>query len=402
MNSMAKTPSAYWIDVKNKIYLPTNQHIQNKTSYVEGIMEDIINSNNKYSIVNFIIYNLPNRDCKAFASNGEICCERSLECQLNGNYYCNTECQKKAINCNEGIEEYKKTYIDPIVNLLSKSKYNNIKKILILEPDSLPNCVTNLGINGCTEITCNAYKEGIQYAINNLDKIPNTYLYLDIGHGGWLGWENNIVKFIEMIQNFPINKIRGFATNTANYQILGKPCPFHNSTRYYDMVNYCKEINKTDPCCFDPCDFLNQYNAANNEINYIQIINFYSKNLKFKTNDGHPRFVIDTGRNGNIKARTNIDACRVWCNVNNAKIGHLPTTNTALSMIDAYAWLKTPGESDGCINFEKQQKCKSPGKCIRYDEQCGIYPQNIGYSNNQPCPPEAGQWFDFQIIQLNQ
>ena len=92
----------------------------------------------------------------------------------------------------------------------------------------------------------------------------------------------------------------------------------------------------------------------------------------------------------------------MWCNVNNAKIGHVPTTKTELSIIDAYAWLKTPGESDGCINFDRQHKCLYPTKCIRYDEQCGNYPQNIGYLNNQPCPPEAGQWFDYQIIQLNQ
>lgn len=398
MQKINKIPSAYWIDKKDKIILPKN--VENRTSYMEGIMEDILLKN--YTAVNFIIYNLPNRDCKAFASNGEICCDRSEKCRMNKNNYCNTECQQKAINCNDGIDEYKKTYIDPIVAILSKSKYNNIRKLLVIEPDSLPNCVTNVGINGCSENTCNAYKEGIKYAINNLYTIPNTYLYLDAGHGGWLGWENNIIKFIEIVKKLPTEKIRGFTTNTANYQILGKGCNFKNATKYYDIINYCQTINKNNSCCFDPCNFINQYNAANNEINYIQIINYYSKDIKFNTIDKKPRFVIDTGRNGNNVARIGAEACKVWCNINNAKTGHIPTTKTELSIIDAYAWLKTPGESDGCINFDRQHKCQYPTKCIRYDEQCGNYPENIGYSNNQPCPPEAGQWFDYQIIQLNQ
>jgi cellulose 1,4-beta-cellobiosidase len=377
--------------------LPPN--VLNKTSYVEGIMEDIL-LHKKYNAVSFIIYNLPNRDCKAFASNGEICCERSLECKQNNQYYCNTECQKKAKNCDLGIQEYKTEYIDIIYQVLSKSKYNFIKKILIIEPDSLPNCVTNIGINGCTKNTCNAYLMGIKYAINRLSSISNSFLYLDAGHGGWLGWENNIKSFIELIKQLPVYLLRGFVTNTANYQYLGSPCHFGNATIYNDMIEYCK-MNSTINCCFDPCDYNQQYNAANNEINYAQIINQYSHELIFKTENKRPRFVIDTGRNGNFRARMGLQACQVWCNINNAKIGNIPTTKTALSYIDAYAWLKTPGESDGCIDFKKQHKCQFSQQCIRYDEQCGNYPQNIGFRDDQPCPPEAGQWFDYQIIQLN-
>merc|ERR1712146_230780 len=119
--------------------------------------------------------------------------------------------------------------------------------------------------------------------------------------------------------------------------------------------------------------------------------------------DGNPRFVTDTSRNGNSNARIGSDACSVWCNVNNAAIGHFPSENTLLTnIIDAYAWLKTPGESDGCINGAKQGKClqKSNQVCVRYDLDCGEHPQNIGSEANQECPPEAGIWFEYQFIQL--
>lgn len=41
--------------------------------------------------------------------------------------------------------------------------------------------------------------------------------------------------------------------------------------------------------------------------------------------------------------------CANWCNIRGAGVGVQPTFHTAdTSMIDAYFWLKTPGESDGC------------------------------------------------------
>jgi cellulose 1,4-beta-cellobiosidase len=59
-----------------------------------------------------------------------------------------------------------------------------------------------------------------------------------------------------------------------------------------------------------------------------------------------PRFVIDTGRNGVDDMRAD---CSNWCNIRGAGAGHKPTAQTALpDLVDAYFWLKTPGESDGC------------------------------------------------------
>ncbi|MFJ4203041.1 glycoside hydrolase family 6 protein [Streptomyces sviceus] len=53
--------------------------------------------------------------------------------------------------------------------------------------------------------------------------------------------------------------------------------------------------------------------------------------------------VIDTSRNGNGAPPDG-----EWCDPAGRKIGRPPTLNTGEARIDAYLWVKLPGESDGC------------------------------------------------------
>ncbi|MCQ4206757.1 glycoside hydrolase family 6 protein [Streptomyces longispororuber] len=53
--------------------------------------------------------------------------------------------------------------------------------------------------------------------------------------------------------------------------------------------------------------------------------------------------VIDTSRNGN-----GAPAGGEWCDPDGRKLGQAPTLRTGESGIDAYLWVKLPGESDGC------------------------------------------------------
>ena len=56
---------------------------------------------------------------------------------------------------------------------------------------------------------------------------------------------------------------------------------------------------------------------------------------------GGKHFIIDTSRNG---APVTSGA---WCNVAGAALGSAPTTDTGDPLIDAFLWVKQPGESDG-------------------------------------------------------
>jgi endoglucanase len=55
--------------------------------------------------------------------------------------------------------------------------------------------------------------------------------------------------------------------------------------------------------------------------------------------------VIDTARNGNGPTSD-----YQWCNPSGRAIGEQPTTNTGNSIVDAFLWVKPPGESDGTCN----------------------------------------------------
>ncbi len=66
-----------------------------------------------------VVYDLPDRDCAALASNGEL----SI--------------------ANNGLSYYEHSYIDPIAQILSDYANTNLRIVAVIEPDSLPNLVTN-------------------------------------------------------------------------------------------------------------------------------------------------------------------------------------------------------------------------------------------------------------------
>ena len=56
-------------------------------------------------------------------------------------------------------------------------------------------------------------------------------------------------------------------------------------------------------------------------------------------------FVVDTSRNGNGPT-----ADFQWCNPDGRALGKPPTTDTGNRLVDAFLWIKRPGESDGTCN----------------------------------------------------
>ena len=67
----------------------------------------------------------------------------------------------------------------------------------------------------------------------------------------------------------------------------------------------------------------------------------YGRQLSALVGDKH--FVIDTGRNG-------VGGNGEWCNPTGRALGERPTTSTGQALVDAFLWVKAPGESDGACN----------------------------------------------------
>jgi endoglucanase len=98
-------------------------------------------------------------------------------------------------------------------------------------------------------------------------------------------------------------------------------------------------------------------------------------------------FVIDTSRNGQgawaPAPGVYSGDPQVWCNPPGRGLGITPTTNTGNALIDAYLWVKVPGESDGQCNRSVAGSTTDP-------EWAGIV------------DPAAGSWFPQMALQLVQ
>jgi endoglucanase len=89
-----------------------------------------------------------------------------------------------------------------------------------------------------------------------------------------------------------------------------------------------------------------------------------------------------------------------WCNPPGAGLGVRPTANTGVALLDAYLWVKIPGESDG--------SCDIAGGARAWD-YAQYNPWSLtGDAQNHFDPlwgmvdPAAGLWFPQQALQLAQ
>jgi endoglucanase len=96
---------------------------------------------------------------------------------------------------------------------------------------------------------------------------------------------------------------------------------------------------------------LNQAGISNADGFTLNVSNFYTtaNNISFGQSVSsavhNKHFIIDTSRNGNGPTSDN-----QWCNPAGRALGERPTLQTGNSLIDAYLWVKAPGESDGNCN----------------------------------------------------
>lgn len=236
--------------------------------------------------------------------------------------------------------------------------------------------------------------------------MKNTYVPLDmlfVAPDGWLGWDTNLGPSVDMIRTAALASgstlanVHGFITNTANTSALQEP---------YIVVD-----NTTRPSRWI------DWNQFNDELTYAQAFRQRAIQAGFDANIG---MLIDTSRNGwggpnrptgpstAADLNTRIDASRVdrrihkgnWCNPSGAGLGERPRAAPAAG-IDAYVWIKPPGESDGA----SQEIPNDEGK--GFDRMCDpTYGGNPRNNNNMtgalPNAPLSGHWFPAQFQQLLQ
>lgn len=156
--------------------------------------------------------------------------------------------------------------------------------VVVLEPDSLPQLDT------CLSEPDQAQRlELIRSFAEALSALPSTVVYLDAGHSSWVPADVMARRLLDA----GIAGVRGFSLNVSNYQ------------RDAALLRYGHDL-------------------------------IARLGLEM-------HFVIDSSRNGNGPAT----GPESWCNPTGRALGRAPTGNTDDPALDAYLWVKRPGESDG-------------------------------------------------------
>lgn len=209
-------------------------------------------------------------------------------------------------------EQAYKDWIDAFASAIGKRE-----AVVIVEPDGLallssePWC--GEGGGGFTgtpenlELVEERFRE-INYAVDRFTSLKRTVAYIDAGHSAWQPLEDYDAGFGEprmqlgmtnRLKRGGIAKADGFFLNVSNYRTMA------------DLIDYGTRLSAT-------------------------------------VDNAH--FVLDTSRNGQghwtPPAGVYSDP-QDWCNPPGRGLGIRPTTRTGNRLIDAFLWVKRPGESDG-------------------------------------------------------
>jgi endoglucanase len=366
----------------------------------KAVRQTMTTAEKQHRVPVLVAYNLPYRDCAQYSAGGAI-----------------------------DTAAYK-AWIDGFARGIG-----NGKAIVVLEPDGLGLIPYNTTIYGEQEwcrptvpdpsgtpvpapgaSPVERYAQ-LNYAVDSLAAhAPGAAVYLDASNSGWLSPGEAAYRLTKA----GALRARGFFLNVSNYQLTSE------NTQFGTWLSMALAAPSGAPSwAFDDqgnfhFDWLpSQYDPANNyAVNYSPayaatvtagIQSFMGSAVATAS------FVIDTGRNGQgpldtaryAQAPFNQPASVVsglkagyWCNGYGAGAGLRPSTRTGVAHLDAYLWIKVPGESDG--------SCDIAGGARAWD--FGAYnPWGLsGDAQNHFDPlwgqadPQAGIWFPAQGLQLAQ
>ena len=336
IQAMVRVPSAVWFawgtpaDIK---------------SYAEEVLAE---ADEAGKVPILVVYNVPGRDCGLYSDGGAA----------------------------TGAEY--REWIDGIAEAVGTAR-----AMVIVEPDGLPLLPSDCG-------QADPYNRIglIQYAANKFDENPNAAVYIDAGNSNW----HNVPTIARRLVQAGVGSVDGFALNVSNYQFTV------NSNQFGTWVSKCIAY-ATGPAAgsYDDCPdqygsyggvaltsyakWSNSASAANRNTSaenarYAQLLNGEA---------AATRFVVDTSRNGTgpwpgTQAHPASESdTEAWCNPPNRGAGRRTTAATNVALVDAYVWIKLPGESDGeCYRWTDGPK--DPVRGVR--------------------DPSAGSWFRQQASEL--
>jgi cellulase/cellobiase CelA1 len=163
------------------------------------------------------------------------------------------------------------------------------KVLYVVEPDAVGLLAES---GGCG--SSNNYLANLQVAVEYLSQNANADLYMDVGY--WMLSDSQVSSVVSVIKELVSSgKLKGITLNTSNYRSTSEISTLCST--------FQTSYGSTDLTC-----------------------------------------IIDTSRNYVDPTTTD------WCNVLTAGIGKPPQSETGVSNLDYFIWIKPAGESDGECN----------------------------------------------------
>jgi endoglucanase len=414
--AMEATPQAVWLtgETSAEAALPGNRGSPEANRQVQQQVGDaLFGAAIQHAVPIFVAYNIPGRDCSEYSAGGA-----------------------------PSDHAY-----DTWIKALAKG-LGNAKAVVILEPDALANLPTDCSAAyqaanpGITDATREA---DVAYGVTKLETDPNASVYIDGGHSAWV----SVGTIAGTLVAADVQAAQGFFLDVSNYQWAT------NNVYYGTWVSDCIALGGGSlTYAYSGCP--NQYwnggpanswtgvamspygvwseTQSNAALNTEGLDSNYANQLGSTVPTTH--FVIDTSRNGlgpNAMATyaappDNQDSGVIstlqagnWCNPPDSGTGILPTANTAgipaaldsyqtvPSLLDAYLWVKTPGQSDGQCDAAGGVRTWSDAE---YTPPIAGWPliTAITFQTFDPLwslqtgtvftDPAAGAWFPQQALQL--
>ena len=270
----------------------------------------------------FVLYNLPDRNCRRGVFTTDA---RALP---------------------HAIERYLPDFIEPLARVFGAHAPQ--RAVVILEPGALVDLTAAQPLP-CAEAP-NAQLDALAGAMARLD-LPDVFIYLDIGASAFSCGDTTRMRIAELVRQLlsgaGAERVRGFASNVGTYAELDS--------------DGARALHPTNPCSGE-FDFVERFSA---DLAGLGI-----------TGKG---FIIDTSRNGRVGA---VRHRGHYCNLAGAGLGERPRA-APRPRVDAYYWVKPPGESDGSDDTNAPRF--NPG-CA---SDCALRPA-----------PHAGLWFDAYFTAL--
>jgi endoglucanase len=280
----------------------------------------------------------------------------------------------------------------------------NGKAVVVLEPDGLGIIPGVEWCTGAPEETAARYAE-LNAAVDRLEQQPQASVYLDGTHSHWLG----VGEIAKRLVAAGVMRAQGFFLNVSNYQ--GTPQGEKYGTWIAKCIYYANNpaeggwrLGRYEWCA-------SQYFPANADdfSTWGLTDQWYADNVDNAANppagpSALRHFVVDTSRNGagpwdpspyRAAPYDQTGDLQDWCNPPGRGAGVRPTADTGVALLDAYVWVKVPGESDGqCNRSWSYATYTKPSWPTDAAQRALFDPVREAFD------PAAGAWFPAMALEL--